>query len=80
MGWSQVDPARVVAVINGEEIKGAEYYRRMEYLPGAGKMLGDRFAEFPPGFMAIEQIITERLVYQLAKQKHCLPTDAEIHK
>lgn len=78
IGWSQIDPDRVVVVINGEEIKGAEYYRRMEYLPGTGQMLGDRFAEFPPGFMTIEQLITERLVYQLAKQKHCLPTDDEI--
>lgn len=76
--WAQVDPNRVVFVVNGEEIKGAEYYRRMEYLPGAGKMLGDRFAEMPPGFMTIETMITERLVYQLAKQQHCMPTDDEV--
>jgi peptidyl-prolyl cis-trans isomerase SurA len=78
IGWSQVDPNRVVAVVNGEEIKGAEYYRRMEFLPGTGKMLGNRFASFPPGFMTLEQIITERLVYKLAAQKRCMPTDDEI--
>ncbi len=75
---AQIDPARVVVTINGEEIKGAEYYRRMEFLPNVGKRLGDRYAEFPPGFMTIEQLITERLVYQLAKAANCLPTDGEI--
>jgi foldase protein PrsA len=78
IGLSQVDLDKVVLVVNGEEIKGAEYYRRMEFLPGTGQMLGDRFAEFPPGFMTIEQLITERLVYQLAKKKHCMPTDDEV--
>jgi hypothetical protein len=76
--FAQVDPNRVVVTVNGEEIKGAEYYRRMEYLPGVGRRYGDRFAEFPPGFMTIEQLVTEKLVYQLAKSKGCLPSDQEI--
>lgn len=75
---AQVDPNRVVAVINGEEIKGAEYYRRMEFLPNVGKRLGDRYAEFPPGFMTIDQLITERLILQLAKANNCLPTEGEV--
>lgn len=76
--WAQVDPSRVVATINGTEIKGAEYYRRMEFLPGVGKNLGDGFAEFPPGFLTLEQLITEKLVFQLAAKKGVTPTDAEI--
>ncbi|MCX7799847.1 MAG: peptidyl-prolyl cis-trans isomerase [Fimbriimonadales bacterium] len=76
--WAQLDPNRVVATVNGEEIKAAEYYQRMEFLPGVGKRVGDRFAELPPGFMTLEQLITERLVLQLAKSKGCLPTDAEV--
>jgi parvulin-like peptidyl-prolyl isomerase len=76
--FAQVDPARIVATVNGEEIKGGEYYRRMEYLPGVAKPMGRSYAEFPPGFLTIEQIITERLVFQLAKQKGALPTDLEV--
>ncbi|MEJ5169716.1 MAG: peptidyl-prolyl cis-trans isomerase [Fimbriimonadales bacterium] len=75
---AQLDPNRVVAVVNGEEIKAAEYYHRMEFLPNVGKRIGDRFAELPPGFMTLEQLITERLVLQLAKSKGCLPTDSEV--
>jgi len=75
---AQVDANRVVLTINGEEIKGAEYYRRMEFLPNVGMRLGDRYAEFPPGFMTIERLITERLVYQVAKANNCLPTEGEI--
>ncbi|MBS1719446.1 MAG: SurA N-terminal domain-containing protein [Armatimonadetes bacterium] len=74
----QVDPARVVAVVNGEEIKGAEYYRRMEFLPGVGRFLGNRFAEMPPGFMTLDELISEKLVLQLAKKLEVSPSDAEI--
>lgn len=75
---SDLDPNRVVATVNGDDIKGAEYYYRMEYLPGVGKILGTQVAEFPPGFLTIEQIITERLVFQLAKQHGVYPTDLEV--
>jgi foldase protein PrsA len=78
LSFAQVDPARVVATVNGEEIKGGEYYRRMEYLPGVGKPTGRSFSEFPPGFLTIEQLITERLVFQLAKDKGVLPTELEV--
>jgi foldase protein PrsA len=75
---AQVDPNRIVATVNGEDIKGAEYYRRMEYLNGVGKVSQGGFAEFPPGFLTIEQLITEKLILQLAKEKGVLPTDAEV--
>ena len=75
-----VDPNRVVLVINGEEIKGAEYYRRMEYLPGVGSQMGASFSEFPPGFLTIQQLINERLVFQLAKDKGVFPTDEEVQE
>jgi parvulin-like peptidyl-prolyl isomerase len=76
--FAQVDPNRTVLVINGEEIKGAEYYRRMEYLTGVGRWMGTSFAEFPPGFLTIEQLITERLVLQLARERNVMPTDTEV--
>jgi parvulin-like peptidyl-prolyl isomerase len=75
---AQVDPARVVATVNGVEIKGSEYYRRMEFLPGVGRNLGDGFAEFPPGFLTLEQLITEKLIFQLAKTKGVTPSDPEV--
>ncbi len=75
---AQVDPAKTIATVNGEAIKGAEYYRRMEYLDGVGKMYGQNFVSFPPGFLTLEQLITEKLVLQMAKEKGVLPTDAEV--
>jgi hypothetical protein len=73
-----VDPNRIVMVVNGEEIKGAEYYRRMEYLQGVGVKIGNSFSEFPPGFLTIQQIINERLTFALAKEKGVFPTDEEV--
>lgn len=75
---AQVDVNRTVVVINGEEIKGAEYYHRMEFLTGVGKPMSRGVAEFPPGFLTIEQLITERLILQLAKNKNVYPTDPEV--
>lgn len=78
MATAQVDPNRVVAVVNGQEIKGAEYYHRMEHLEGIGKRTGNTLAELPPGLWALDQLITERLVLQLAKEKNAYPTDIEV--
>ena len=78
LGSAQVDTNRTVVVVNGEEIKGAEYYHRMEYLSGVGKPMNNGVAEFPPGFLTIERLITERLILQLAKNKGVSPTDPEI--
>lgn len=78
VGFAQVDVNRTVVVINGEEIKGGEYYHRMEYLSGVGKPMNQGVAEFPPGFLTIEQLITERLVIQLSKDKGVYPSDPEV--
>lgn len=75
---AQVDVNRVVVTINGEEVKGGEYYRRMEHLPGVGKASSGGFVEYSPGFLTIEQLITERLVFQMAKERNVYPTDAEV--
>jgi parvulin-like peptidyl-prolyl isomerase len=74
-----VDPNRVVVVVNGEEIKGSEYYRRMEYLQGVGTRVGNSFLEFPPGFLTIQQLISERLTFGLAKEKGVYPSDEEVN-
>lgn len=75
---AQVDSSRVVVVINGEEVRGGEYYHRMEFLPNVSRQMGSSLATFPPGFLTIEQLITERLVLQMAKDKGVYPTDPEV--
>jgi foldase protein PrsA len=78
LAQAQVDPERTIAVVNGEVIKGTEFYRRMEYLPGVGRMVGNSFAKFSPGFLTLEQIITEKLIMQLAKEKGVSPSEQEV--
>lgn len=68
----------MVLTVNGDTIKASEYYRRMEYLPGVSKNAGNFSLAYPPGFLTLEALITERLVFQLAKQKGVMPVDAEI--
>lgn len=76
---AQVDPNRLVAVVDGVEIRGAEYYRRMEFLPGVGKLVGNTLQQFYPGFMTLEQLINEKLIFELAKNKGVLPSDAQVN-
>jgi len=76
--FGQVDANRTVAVVNGEEIKGGEYYHRMEYLTGVGQVVNNGIQQFPPGFMAIERLIEEHLLLQLAKTKGVYPSTVEV--
>ncbi len=78
LAFGQADPNRIIATINGEDVKGAEFYRRMEHLSGVGRMIGNSFIEETPGFWTVEQIATEKLVFGLAKEKGALATDAEV--
>lgn len=75
---AQSDPTKPIATVNGESIGGMEYFRRMEFLPGYGKMVGNRFIEGWPGYLALQQIINERILLQLAKEKAVAPKDADI--
>lgn len=76
--FAQVDNNRVVAVINGEEIKGAEFYRRMEYLPDVGKFVGNEFVSSTPGFWTLERLITERLIASVAKERNVTPSPTDV--
>jgi foldase protein PrsA len=78
--WAQIDPTKVVLTVNGEDVRGGEYYRRMELLPGIGKRIGASYVELPPGLFTLDQLITERLVLQLAKQKGAYPSDPEVEQ
>jgi foldase protein PrsA len=74
-----LDPNRVIAIVNGEEIRAAEYYRRMEHLPGVGRRVGNGFSELPPGLLTIDQLVTEKLVLQLARERSLIPSDLEVN-
>lgn len=73
-----IDSTKVVVTVNGEKVLAGEYYRRMEYLQ-LNRNLGPTVGDLPPGFLTLEQLITERLTLQLAKQKGCFPSDAELN-
>lgn len=75
---AQIDGNKTVMIINGEEIKGNEYYDRMELLPNVGTNINGKFAEAPPGFLTLQRLIEERLLMLLAKEKGVFPSDAEI--
>jgi len=75
---AQIDPSKDVVIINGQAVKGSEYYRRMEFLSGVGKMTPAGFAAAPPGFLTIQRIVDEKLMLQLCDERKCAPTDAEI--
>jgi parvulin-like peptidyl-prolyl isomerase len=74
----QTDPSAVVLTVNGDVIKAADYYHRLEILPGVSKRIGNATLTYPPGFLTLEALITERLVFQLAKQKNVMPTEPEV--
>lgn len=78
VSFAQVDPNRVIAIVNGEEIKGEDYYRRLEFLPANLDSAQHGLNNLPAGFLAIKQLITERLVFQMAKSQGVLPTAPEV--
>lgn len=77
-GAAQVDPDRVLVRVNGEAITGEKYFRRMEVLPNVGRMRDGRFVESSPGFLTLQQLITETLLLQVARNNNVYPTDAQV--
>lgn len=75
---AQSDPTKPIATVNGDTIGGLEYFRRMEFLPGFGRMVGGRFVEGWPGYLALQQMINEKLLLQIAKERGVAPKDADI--
>lgn len=75
---AQVSPDRVLVRVNGEAITGDRYFRRMEVLPHVGRMRDGRFVENAPGFLTLQQLITETLLLQVARNNNVYPTDAQV--
>lgn len=64
-----------VMTINGEKVTKDEFYQRLEEVP-VQTQTGNEMA----GIYVIKQIINEKLVQQLAKEKGKTPTEAQINK
>lgn len=81
LGLCQIDPARVIAVVNGDEIKAAEYYRYMEYmdLKEPYSRFRNMIFSFPAGFLALDQLMTQRMMNQLAKARNAVPSEPEVN-
>jgi foldase protein PrsA len=79
IAFSQVDPGKVVATVNGDQIKGQEYYTHMEYLPNMGRLLeSGGVVPVTPGLLSIIELVNHHILLQMAKDKNLSPTDQEI--
>lgn len=74
-----IDSQKVVLTVNGESVTAAEYYRKMEFLPDVGHRQGNQWVERPPAFLTVLEIITQKVVLQMAKSRGVAPTAAEIN-
>ena len=75
LAQAPLDGNAAVATVNGEPIRAAEYYRRLEWFtPNPQSALGN----LPVGFQVLRQMVSERMIMQLAKSKDVAPTAPEI--
>ncbi len=70
-----IDAGTAVATVNGEAIPASEYYRRLEWFRPDPK---SALASYPAGFQVLRQMISERMILQLAKSENVAPTAPEI--
>lgn len=75
---AQIDPTKTVLVVNGEEIKAGEYFRRMEFLADVGRLNNGNLDVGAPGMLTLQRLIEERLLLIVAKEKGQTPTQAEV--
>ena len=78
VGGAQVRPDSTMVVVNGMAIKGDQYVRRMQVLPGVGRLVGGNFVQATPGLLTLQQMINEVLIVQLARERNVFPTEAAI--
>lgn len=65
--------------VNGEKIAKDEFYARLEQVP-VQTVKGGRQVAVPAGQYVMEQLISEKLVQQLAKKENVQPTDDQIER
>ena len=67
-----------VLIINGENISDTEYHRELELLPGPIGIIRSEFTRQPLGVMALEKMIQDRILLQLAKKQNVSPAQEQI--
>ncbi len=67
-----------VISVNGQAISRDSYVRRMEVLPGVGRLAGSDFVPGVPGLLTLQQLVNEVLMIQLAEKRGVGVTEAEI--
>lgn len=74
----------VIAVINGEAITQKEYYSYLEFKPDVRVRTENGAASLPTdgvlGFQAMQDLISQKVTMQLAKDRKIYPTDEEINR
>lgn len=65
--------------VNGEKVAKDEFYGRLERVP-VQTVKGGKTVTVPAGQYVVEQIITERLLTQLAKKENVAPTEKQLDK
>lgn len=80
MALAQTDLSRPVVSVNGQAVTGETFYKRMQLLPGVGRMSGNQFFPATPGYLTLQQLINEQLMLQLAKKNGVEPSAAEIEE
>ena len=75
MAHAQSNPEAVFATVNGEEIKAGEFWHRLAWFHIDPK---NPMATLPAGFLTINQLVSERLIFQMAHDKGVSPTDEQV--
>ena len=75
VAFAQMAPDATVATVNGDEIKAADYYHRLEWFRPDPQ---SAFANLPAGFQVLRQMISERIIFGMAKTKGIAPTAPQI--
>jgi len=72
---AQTDPNAVFATVNGDEIKSGEFWHFLAWY----RIKPDSpMARLPVGFLAANELVTQRLVYQIARDKGVSPTQQQV--
>jgi len=77
--------ADVIAVVNGESITTEEYVKYLEYKQQVQVTIGDGSVQSLPvasslGFQALQDLISQRVTMQLAKDKKLYPSESDVTK
>jgi parvulin-like peptidyl-prolyl isomerase len=72
---AQTDPNAVFATVNGEDIKSTQFWHRLAWYRFNPN---NPLSQLPAGFLAINQLITEKIVYEMGRDKGISLTDDEI--